>query len=51
MDFFRSPAHEDRNRCERDEPRHNELEGARRCDQQQQPADDATKNRSDAEPA
>ena len=26
------------------------LEGARRCDQQQQPADDATKNRYDAEP-
>jgi len=50
LDFLRSPMHEDRNRCERDEPRHYALEGARRRDQQQQPTNDATKNRYDAEP-
>jgi hypothetical protein len=50
LDFLRSLLHEDRNRGERDEPRHNELEGAGRRDQQQQPADDATKNRYEAEP-
>src|SRR5665647_2406844 len=50
LDFLRSPMHEDRNRCERDQPRHYALEGARRRDQQQQPTHDATKNRYDAEP-
>jgi len=49
-DFLGSPLHEDRSRCERDEPRHNETESTRRRDQQQQPADDAAKNRYDAEP-